>query len=148
MNTETHTDAYGVTRYQDRLFQPWNGLDVEFIVFVVPGTVTCCENQGKFVTPDPRDRTLGVWLNNMSPDLTPLGQCGQCGTHVYPTATLSEDIGAPSPDWLRELANAEPCDYCGEKVSLERHDGDDICEPCYEFNDANCAQYTRRTWSD
>lgn len=134
------TDIY---RYEETLHQPWNCQTARFDVVVLPGVQSCCPTQGRWETPDTGVR---VWLNGMTPDLQPLGQCGQCGTHIWPHADIVAP-GGPVPEWLTDLAARTPCDYCDERVELERHDGDDICQRCYDQNDSVSAPFTRRQWA-
>ena len=120
----------GIKRYPSKLYQPWNHQFAEFEVVVLPGTTSCCPTQGTFETPDPDVKEVGVWMNVMSPDTTPIGQCGGCGTHVYPDAAVVEP-GGDIPDWLIERAEQGTCDFCEQRVKLvDTEDGDSICEPC------------------
>ena len=123
------TEHMEIERYEETLYQPWNNQVAKFDVVYLYNTYTCCPNQGVFETTKP----IRVWMDNITPSIAPLGQCGQCGQMIYPAADVVE-TGEAIPEWLLQLAAKRPCEYCEQRTTLGWIDGALICELCYDWN--------------
>ena len=99
------------------------------IIVYAESTVRCCPTQGKWTTDETSFR---VWDTTGTGNwqLGHLGQCGNCGQIIQPTALILPEPAYSEVDaWL----TMSRCDWCGidaAPVRVSEHEL--VCELCWE----------------